>query len=184
MSAAEDTGPAEVIDFWRQAGPAKWYAKDDAFDREIADRFGRLHARAAAGGLQHWAASPDGALALLILLDQFSRNMFRGSPEAFAQDERALGVARAAVEAGLDQQVEPEFRQFFYTPFMHSEAIGDQERCVALCHSLADPANLPFARDHERIIRRFGRFPHRNAALGRHTTPAERAFLDGGGFSG
>ena len=184
MSAAAEPGPAEVVEFWRVAGPQRWYAKDEAFDRAIAERFGALHEQAATGALDGWAADPLGALALLILLDQFSRNLYRGSPRAFAQDERALSVARTAVDRGFDGQVEPQFRQFFYTPFMHSESIIDQERCVALCHSLSDPGNLPFARDHERIVRRFGRFPHRNAALGRHTTPAEQAFLDGGGFAG
>jgi uncharacterized protein (DUF924 family) len=184
LSAAAPPGPDEVIGFWRSAGAQKWYAKEEAFDRQIAERFGALHAQAAAGGLKHWAADAQGTLALLILLDQFSRNLFRGSPKAFAQDEAALLTARSAVTAGYDRHVEPEFRQFFYTPFMHSEGILDQERCVALCHSLPDPGNLPFARDHERIIRRFGRFPHRNAALGRLTTPADQAFLESGGFAG
>jgi uncharacterized protein (DUF924 family) len=176
--------PGEVIAFWQEAGPPKWYRKDEAFDGEIKRRFGALHKRAAPGELEGWAAEPEGALALLILLDQFSRNLFRGSPEAFAQDERARVVACHALDRGFDRKIDEPLRQFFYLPFMHSEGILDQERCVALCHSLADPGNLPFARDHERIIRRFGRFPHRNPVLGRHTTPAEAAFLDGGGFSG
>lgn len=184
MSASEAPAPAEILEFWRSAGPQRWYAKDEEFDRRIADCFGHLHAEAAAGRLDHWADHPEGALALLILLDQFSRNLFRGSPQAFAQDRQALDLARSSIEAGFDRRIEPQFRQFFYVPFMHSESILDQERCVALCHSLPDPGNLPFARDHERIIRRFGRFPHRNAALGRHTTPAEQAFLESGGFSG
>jgi uncharacterized protein (DUF924 family) len=177
-------GPDEVIGFWREAGPERWYKKDPAFDQAIAERFSVLHAKAAAGELDDWAGTPQGALALLILLDQFSRNLFRGLPQAFAQDEAARRIARAAVQRGFDHQVDPTLRQFFYLPFMHSEQIADQERCVALCHTLPDRTNLPFARDHERIVRRFGRFPHRNEVLGRHTSPAEQAFLEGGGFAG
>ena len=184
MSAAALPGPDAVVAFWREAGPDKWYRKDESFDRKLRDRFGALHAQAAAGMLDQWAGTPEGALALLILLDQFSRNMFRGSPAAFAHDAKARMIARKALDAGLDRDFDPPLRQFFHLPFMHSEEIADQERCVALCHGLAAAGSLPYARDHERIIRRFGRFPHRNAALGRHTTPAEQAFLDGGGFSG
>ena len=136
------------------------------------------------GGTSDWAETPEGALALVLLLDQFSRNMFRGSPKAFAQDEMARAIAREAIDAGFDQEVAPDLRCFFYLPFMHSEAIADQERCVALCHALGAAAISRYAREHERIIRRFGRFPHRNPILGRHTTPAEQAFLDGGGFAG
>jgi len=183
VSAAEDIGPAEVIGFWRDAGPDRWFEKDDAFDREIAERFSGVHAEAAAGWLDSWAATPEGALALLILLDQFSRNIFRGTPQAYAQDEQALAVARLALEHGHDRQVEESLRQFFYLPFMHSESLLDQERCVALCHSLPDRSTLPYALDHWRIIRRFGRFPHRNVVLGRHTSPAEQAFLSAGGFA-
>jgi uncharacterized protein (DUF924 family) len=176
--------PAEIVAFWRGLGFEKWFAKDEAFDSDLRERFGALHARAAAGELDDWATSPEGALVLLLLLDQFSRNIHRGTPQAFAQDEKARELARQAVAAGFDRQVEESLRVFFYLPFMHSESIIDQERSVALCHSLANPGSLPYARDHERIIRRFGRFPHRNPVLGRHTTPAERAFLDAGGFSG
>lgn len=175
---------ADVVAFWREAGPDRWYTKDDGFDRAIETRFGALHSRAAAGEKDAWASTPDGALALILVLDQFSRNLFRGSARAFAQDAHVRRIARAAVDAGFDLRVEPALRQFFYLPFMHSELIADQERCVSLCHGLPDPGNLPFARDHERIIRRFGRFPHRNASLGRHTSAAEQLFLDGGGFSG
>ena len=108
----------------------------------------------------------------------------RGRPETFAQDSQAREIAARALDAGLDREIGWPMRQFFYLPFMHSESIIDQERCVALCHSLPDPGTLPFAREHERIIRRFGRFPHRNAVLGRHTSPPEQAFLDAGGFAG
>jgi uncharacterized protein (DUF924 family) len=176
--------PEDVVAFWRDAGPERWYKKDPEFDRAIAERFSAAHAKGAAGELDDWAETPRGALALLILLDQFSRNLFRGSPRAFAQDEAARRIARAALERGFDKQVDPPLRQFFCLPFMHSEHIADQELCVALCHGLPDRGNLSFARDHERIVRRFGRFPHRNEVLGRHTSPAERAFLEGGGFAG
>jgi uncharacterized protein (DUF924 family) len=176
--------PADVVGFWRAAGPDKWFRKDETFDAELRDRFGALHSAAAAGEKDHWADTPEGTLALVLVLDQFSRNMLRGSPRAFAQDAKAREVARAALAAGFDRMVDPALRQFLYLPFMHSEAIADQERCVVLYHALGDRDGLPYARDHERIVRRFGRFPHRNAVLGRPTSPAERAFLEGGGFAG
>jgi len=179
-----DRSAADVVAFWRDAGPDKWFAKDEGFDRAVAGRFGALHAKASAGAKNDWAGSAAGALALILLLDQFSRNIHRGSANAFAQDSMARETAGKAVDAGLDRAVDPQLRQFFYLPFMHSESIVDQERCVCLCHGLPDPGTLPHALEHARIIRRFGRFPHRNAVLGRHTTPAERAFLDGGGFAG
>jgi uncharacterized protein (DUF924 family) len=183
LNDRQGQGPDDVVTFWREAGPKAWFEKSDAFDREIERRFGALHEKAAASALDHWAETPDGALALLLVLDQFSRNLFRGSRKAFAQDERARAVANAALDRGFDREVDSAFRSFFYLPFEHSEAIADQERCVALCHAVEGQA-LHWARLHEKIIRRFGRFPHRNKALGRHTTPAEQAFLDGGGFAG
>jgi uncharacterized protein (DUF924 family) len=176
-------GPADVISFWRDAGPEKWFKKDAEFDRAIAERFALLHDEAAAGRKQDWAKTAEGALALILVLDQFSRNMFRGTPKAFSQDEMGCAVAREALEAGFDSLVPAELRLFMYLPFEHTEAIAEQERCVLLTHAFA-PSVLPYARDHERIIRRFGRFPHRNPILGRHSTPAEQAFLDGGGFAG
>lgn len=184
MTATEKPGPAEVLALWRDAGPEKWFKKDDVFDRQIAERFRALHADAASGRLDDWAQTPDGALALLILLDQFSRNLHRGSPQTYVQDEKAREIARRAVEAGFDRQVEADLRKFFYMPFMHSESIVDHDRCVALSHALGDADTFKFARHHQKIVRRFGRFPHRNAILGRHTTPAEQAFIDGGGFAG
>jgi uncharacterized protein (DUF924 family) len=183
LTSAIGIGSGDVVTFWREAGPEKWFKKDAAFDGVIADRFGDLHAEAATGNLADWASTPEGALALVLLLDQFSRNLHRGSPQAFAQDERALEIARNAIDAGLDQAVPPELRAFFFLPFMHSERIADQERCVALCHAHA-PFNLLYALEHERIIRRFGRFPHRNAVLCRTMSAAEQAFMDGGGFAG
>lgn len=177
--------PRDIVDFWLSLGPKKWFAKDDEVDREIARRFGDAHGEASAGRLDHWQTAPQGRLALLLLLDQFSRNLFRGDARAFAQDEQARALARDALAAGEDQEAAPELTAFFYMPFMHSEAIGDQMLCVRLCHSLGGDNNtLHFAKLHERIIRRFGRFPHRNGVLGRHTSPAEQRFLDEGGFAG
>jgi uncharacterized protein (DUF924 family) len=176
--------PEDVVVFWKEAGAEKWFRKDAAFDAEIGRRFGKAHAAAAAGGFTRWEDTAEGALALVLLLDQFSRNLHRGAPDAFAQDQRARRVAEKALASGFDLAVEPALRLFFYLPFEHSESLGDQERCVRLCHALPDSSLLPYAREHEAIIRRFGRFPHRNAALGRHTTPAEKAFLEGGGFAG
>jgi uncharacterized protein (DUF924 family) len=184
LSAGEKIEPADVIRFWSEAGPESWFRKNAEFDRAIEERFGRLHAEAARGERDDWAKTPEGALALVLLLDQFSRNMLRGKPEAFAQDEKAREIANAALAAGFDAKVPPELRQFLYLPLMHSEAIADQERCVQLFHGLPTHGGLPFARDHERIIRRFGRFPHRNVTLGRHATPAEQVFLESGGFPG
>lgn len=182
--AEADFAAAQVLAFWRDAGPKKWFLKDEAFDASIRERFAALHLRAASGELDHWADTPDGALALILLLDQFSRNLYRGSALAFAQDGRARRIARRAIEAGFDREVDPAFRTFFYLPFEHSEAIADQELCVRLSHQLGDRDSLHWARIHEQIIRRFGRFPHRNKALGRDTTPAEQAFLEAGGFTG
>lgn len=180
-----ESGPADVVAFWRDAGEKKWFNKDEAFDRLIAERFAALHGEAAAGRLSHWGESAEGALALILLLDQFSRNLFRGAAHAFAQDKMAVDVARKALDAGFDREVDPQLRLFFYMPFMHSEAIADQARCVSLFHELIGATEgLKYALEHAEIIRRFGRFPHRNAVLGRHTTPAERSFLDGGGFAG
>lgn len=179
--------PAEVIAFWRDAGPAKWYAKDAAFDAEISARFGEAHHQAARGELADWEASSDGALALLLLLDQFPRNMFRGSAHSFATDPLARRITHAALDAGLDRQCDADLRVFFYLPLEHSEHLSDQDRCIELCEELDAVSGSDWARWahlHRDIIQRFGRFPHRNAALGRQTTNEEQEFLDGGGFSG
>jgi uncharacterized protein (DUF924 family) len=183
LKSESGIGPADVISFWREAGSEKWFKKDTEFDRVIADRFAALHAEAASGRLADWAGTPEGALALILIFDQFSRNMFRGTPEAFATDELAAATAQKAIDAGFDKDIESEFLTFLFLPLMHSESIVDQERCVIALHAIA-PHNLSYAREHERIIRRFGRFPHRNPILGRHMTPAEQAFIDGGGFAG
>jgi uncharacterized protein (DUF924 family) len=184
MSAIGITGPQDVIAFWRAAGPDKWFTKDDAFDAACRTLFLPAHHAAAAGELTAWEDSPEGALALLVLLDQMPRNMFRGSRRAYATDEQALAVADRAIACGYDQLFQPPERGFFYLPFMHSEHLADQERCVALYRAAGDDYGLKYAEDHADIIRRFGRFPHRNALLSRVTTDEERAFLDAGGFAG
>jgi uncharacterized protein (DUF924 family) len=176
--------PAAVLAFWRDAGPDKWFKKDEAFDVAIRDRFLTTHEAAAQSELGHWETTPDGALALTIVLDQFPRNMFRGSARAFAADPMARAVADRALAHGFDQNVGPDERQFFYLPFEHSELLADQERSCALYRATGDAELLKWAELHADIIRRFGRFPHRNAVLGRLTTPEEQAFLDGGGFAG
>ena len=176
--------PEAVIAFWRAAGPQKWFGKDAAFDREIAARFLTTHEAAAVGGLSEWEATPEGALALLVLLDQFPRNMFRGSARAFATDPLARAVADRAIARGFDDRAASGERQFFYLPFEHSESLVDQERSLSLWRRVGDGTPDRYAVIHADIIRRFGRFPHRNPILGRATTPEEQAFLDAGGFAG
>ena len=183
MTASTDTRPGDVIAFWRDAGPSRWFKKDEAFDRSFRDRFLLTHESAARGELDGWMGSAEGALALCLLLDQFPRNAFRGTPRMFATDAKAREVARAAIDAGFDAQVDAPLRPFFYLPFMHSERLEDQDLCVQLS-GRTDEGTQRFARLHRDIIARFGRFPHRNAVLGRTTTPQEQQFLDAGGFSG
>ena len=175
--------PAAIIAFWREAGADRWFKKDAAFDSEIKRRFLATHEAAAAGKLTNWESSADGALALLILLDQFPRNMFRGETRAFATDPLARAVASRAILNGFDGAF-PDLRGFFYLPFQHSENLADQERGVALYKAIGDADGLKWAEIHADIIRKFGRFPHRNAVLGRVTTPDEQKFLDDGGFAG
>jgi uncharacterized protein (DUF924 family) len=181
MNAIES--PAAIVTFWRAAGPDRWFEKDAALDDEIRRRFLSLHEAAAAGKLTDWEQTAEGALALLILLDQFPRNMFRGEARAFATDPLARAIASRAILNGFDGAF-PDMRSFFYLPFMHSENLADQERALAFYRARNDEDGLKWVTRHADIIRRFGRFPHRNAILGRVTTPEERAFLDGGGFAG
>jgi uncharacterized protein (DUF924 family) len=177
-------GPEAVLAFWRAAGPDKWFTKNDAFDAEIASRFLRVYEDAVAGKLVQWEATPEGALALVIVIDQFPRNMFRHSARTFAADPLARAVADRAITRRFDQLVATDERSFFYLPFMHSETLADQEHSMALYRAAGDAYSLRYAEEHADIIRRFGRFPHRNAVLGRVTTGDEQAFLDAGGFSG
>lgn len=174
----------DVVSFWQKAGPDRWFKKDQAFDDEIRERFIATHEAAAAGQLSVWEQSAQGALALLILLDQFPRNIFRGDARAFATDPLARAIAAGAIIRGFDSQVPKEMRGFFYLPFEHSENLADQERCIAFHKAIDDTEGLKWAEIHADIIRRFGRFPHRNTALGRTTTAEEQAFLDSGGFAG
>ena len=179
---------SDVIAFWVEAGPKRWFAKDDAFDRAIRDRFEALHLQASRGELGSWGDTAEGTLALLILVDQFPRNLYRGSAHAFATDPLALAAAQRAIERGFHLQAAPELRPFFFLPFEHSERIEDQDRSIGLCEAhrdaTGDADTLKWAHLHRDIIVRFGRFPHRNKCLGRITTPEEQAFLDGGGFAG
>jgi uncharacterized protein (DUF924 family) len=174
--------PAVILTFWREAGRDRWYEKDSDFDAEVRRRFLETWRSAAAGVLSSWEAGDDSALALTIVLDQFPRNMFRGTPQAYASDTMARDVAGRALARGVDTRIEPDLREFLYLPLMHSEDLAHQLRGVELFRNL--PESLKFAERHADIIRRFGRFPHRNAVLGRATTPEEQAFLDAGGFSG
>jgi uncharacterized protein (DUF924 family) len=176
--------PESVLAFWREAGHEKWFAKDTAFDEEIRQRFLETYEAAAAEKLSGWERTAEGALALTVVLDQFPRNMFRGDARTYAADKLARAVAERALARGFDRQVPPPEWQFFYLPFEHSEGMPDQERCCALFAATGDADLLKWAQAHADIVRKFGRFPHRNAVLGRATTPEEQAFLDGGGFKG
>ena len=172
----------DLLRFWLdEVGPAGWYAGGAALDAECRDRFLDAWERARAGAFDGWICAPRSALALVILLDQLPRNMFRNDPRAFATDAKALATAKGAIRRGFDLRVEEPARWFFYMPLVHSEAVGDQERAVRLSAlRVADPAVLKQARAHREVIRRFGRFPYRNAALGRRTSPEETAFLEAG----
>jgi uncharacterized protein (DUF924 family) len=174
----------DVLAFWRAAGEKKWFAKNDAFDADIKSRFLDTYEAAAAGKLSDWEATPDGAIALTIVLDQFPRNMFRNDARTYATDRQACQVARRAVDGGADARLPKDLLNFLYMPFMHSEELADQERCVALFAKTDNEENAKYAVHHADIVRRFGRFPHRNRVLGRSTTEEEQAFLDSGGFSG
>jgi uncharacterized protein (DUF924 family) len=175
--------PADLLQFWQQAGPKRWFRPDAAFDEQFRHGFLRAHEAAAAGQLQHWLRSPEGALALVLLLDQFPRNAFRGTPRMYATDAAARAAADAALQAGFDREVPGELRQFFTLPFMHSERLQDLERCVALNREVGGEP-LRYAQHHRDIVARFGRFPHRNAILGRTSSPEEERFLQEGGFGG
>ncbi len=179
-----DVAPADILAFWRDAGPDRWYTRDDDFDASVRERYLGLWQMAVAGKLAFWEISDDGALALVIVLDQFPRNMFRGRAETYASDALAREVARRAIDRGVDTRIDPALREFFYLPFMHSEALTDQVRCIALLQQAGLADNAKWAEHHAEIIRRFGRFPHRNDILGRTSTPDEQAFLDAGGFGG
>ena len=173
-----------VLEFWREIGPKGWWKKDVAIDKRIIDEFGELHAQAVAGELSDWEKNADDCLALVLILDQFSRNMFRGDPATFAQDAQCLAIAKAAIAKRYDKEADNNLATFFYLPLMHSEALEHQVECVRIFETMDIPENLKAAIEHHDIIKQFGRFPHRNEVLGRETTHEERAFLDEGGFKG
>jgi uncharacterized protein (DUF924 family) len=172
-----------VAGFWREAGRTKWFRKDAAFDTLIRQRFLPLVEAASIGACNSWIDDPEDAFALMILLDQFPRNLFRGSAQALAADPLARRLAREALRRGHPARFTPELASFFFLPFEHSEALPDQDRSCALFRACGDAEFIKYADIHRDVIVRFGRFPHRNKALGRTTTVAEQAFLDAGGFS-
>jgi uncharacterized protein (DUF924 family) len=180
----------DILDFWLPAGTSardEWFRKDPAFDAVIRTHFGAPVAAALGGAYAAWTAEPRGALALVLLLDQFTRNLFRGTPRMFAGDARALAVAEAAVAAEQDRALGPFERWFLYMPFEHAEDLAAQERSIDLFSRLAAETGLEspleWAEKHAAVVRRFGRYPHRNAILGRAPTPEEIAFLAAPGSS-
>lgn len=176
--------PSDVVTYWREAGPGRWFRKDPSFDAEFRARFAVEHELAAEGSLAVWRETAEGALALLVLLDQYPRNSFRGTPRMFATDGLALAVAHAAIDAGHDARGPAELRVFFYLPLEHAESLEEQRRCVALHEAMGVPELTRYAALHHDIIVKFGRFPHRNAVLGRASTAEELEFLAAGGFAG
>jgi uncharacterized protein (DUF924 family) len=176
--------PHDVLNFWRTAGPAKWFAKDAAFDAAIRTQFLATYAAAAAGNLASWEQTAESTLALIVVLDQFPRNMFRDHSRAFAADSLALAVAERAIGRGLDRLIGPDLRIFLYLPLEHCEQIGVQRRSVELISTLQSDDYSRYALVHHDIVARYGRFPHRNAILGREATPDELLYLAGDGFKG
>lgn len=170
-----------ILDFWfAEETRPRWYESTEAFDELCRERFGDLVEKAEKGSLAAWEQSADGALAVCLLLDQMPRNLFRGTPKAFGTDDDAVAVTSRAIEKGFDQKLDAERRKFLYLPFMHSERLADQERGILVYKALGDEKSLDYALEHADIIRRFGRFPHRNPILGRESTPEEEAFLADG----
>jgi len=175
----------EIVEFWEEVGPKGWYAVDPDLDARIRERYSGIWEEAAAGGLTDWRCNPTGALAYMIVTDQFPRNMFRENPRAFETDQMARDAAMIAVQRDFDLKTDEPIRQFFYTPFMHAEDPFDQDRCVRLFVARMPETggeNLRHARAHRDVIRRFGRFPYRNRTLGRRSTPEEERFLEKGGY--
>ncbi len=186
--------PQEILDFWfgREDEPGygefrdEWFKKDKEFDRQVRERFLEDYERASRGEYDGWREKPESCLALVILLDQFPRNLFRGDARTHATDEKALDISREAIQKGFDRKLAPFQRHFLYMPFMHSERVEDQQRSMALFQELAEeggPDVREYAEGHREIIERFGRFPYRNEILGRETTPEEAEFLEKPGSS-
>lgn len=177
--------PETVLDFWfTELTPKDWFTKSEELDRRIADRFAKLHLALSREVPAQWRETPEARLALVIVLDQFPRNIYRDSPLAFATDLLALNAAKAAIAVGADAQISKTWRIFLYMPFEHAESLDEQDRAVALCEALGDENYLDYAHRHRDVIAEFGRFPHRNAILGRTSTLAEEAYLakPGAGF--
>ena len=177
--------PEDILKFWFEECEQKhWWVKDPAFDAMVRDRFGALVEQAASGKLDHWLETADGSRALIILLDQFTRNIFRGSAKVFEADEKARAIARHALENGFDDGLNRHEKNFLYLPFEHSEDLGDQEESCRLIAAAGSEGYLKFAHAHKDIIAKFGRFPHRNKTLGRTNTPEEEEYLSkpGSGF--
>lgn len=184
--------PKEILDFWfgreDEEGygefRGEWFQQNEEFDRQVRDRFLEDYERAARGKYDGWQHEPESCLALVILLDQFPRNLFRGDARTHATDDKALGISHEAVHKGFDRKLAPFQRHFLYMPFMHSERVEDQRRSVALFQELAEeggPDVMEFAEGHRETVERFGRFPHRNEVLGRSSTPEEVEFLERSG---
>ncbi|MFC6637859.1 DUF924 family protein [Sulfitobacter sp. JBTF-M27] len=180
------TGPQEVLEFWLdEIGPKGWYETSEELDATIREKFLETWEMACDGKFSLWLTYPSGALAYIILMDEFPRNMFRGEGKAFSSDRAALAAAKSAIERGWDLRIDEPARQFFYLPLMHSENLCDQDRCVRLmCERMPQSreSNLLHARAHREVIRRFGRFPYRNDALSRNDTPGEKDFIASGGY--
>lgn len=176
-------GPDEIVGFWREAGPERWFSAEPAFDA-ACERFREAAQAARAGPCETWSVEPAGALALVLLLDQLPRNLFRGTAEAYSSDSAALAASLRAVQAGHDRSIDTALRTFFYLPFTHAEDVEAQSIGVRLYERLGDAEALGWARHHHDIVARFGRFPHRNAILGRKSDAEEVAFLAANGFRG
>lgn len=178
--------PEEILTFWLdEVGPEGWYSGGEELDAQIRERFEDTYNRACEGALSLWLTYPSGTLAYIILTDQFPRNMFRGTPRAFATDRLARSAAKAAIARGWDLRIDEPARQFFYMPLVHAECLVDQDRAVRLIKTRMPETgadNLLHARAHREVIRQFGRFPNRNEAIGRDTPPAEAEFLERGGY--
>lgn len=188
MNPAEDPfkeKPLEassIIDFWQKAGPQKWFISAPDFDEEIKALYGSVPDQVLAGKYDKWAEQTNECLALILVLDQFPRNIFRGSPKAFAFDEAAKEAAQKIIDQGFDQAYQLPLKRFLYLPFMHSENLKDQRYCIELCEKANDPDGVNFGQIHLDVIEKFSRFPHRNEVLGRQSTPEELKFLQDGGF--
>ncbi|MCR8825647.1 DUF924 family protein [Pseudosulfitobacter koreensis] len=186
MAQHTEVTPDDVLNFWLdECTPADWYKVDEDLDARIRDRFLDAWENLCAGHFSLWLTYPNGTLAYIILADQFPRNMFRGEGKAFASDRIAKAAAKSAIDRGWDLRIDPPARQFFYLPLMHSENLCDQDRCVRLmCERMGNgDSNLLHARAHREVIRKFGRFPYRNEALGRSSTALEASYMKDGGYS-